>query len=49
MDFEIDDALAKLERFGIVTRREDGTLTALEPAAAARRLDEIWDGLYRFA
>ena len=49
VDFEIDDALAKLERFGIVTRREDGTLTALEPAAAARRLDEIWDGLYRFA
>ena len=49
VDFEIDDALAKLERFGIVTRRDDGTLVALEPAAAARRLDEIWDDLYRFA
>jgi hypothetical protein len=49
VDFEIDDALAKLERFGVVTRAEDGTLTALEPAAAAQRLDEIWDGLYRFA
>ena len=49
VDFEIDDALAKLERFGIVTRRDDGTLVALEPRAAARRLDEIWDDLYRFA
>ena len=49
VDFEIDDALDKLERFGIVTRRDDGTLVALEPIAAARRLDEIWDDLYRFA
>ena len=49
VDFEIDDALAKLERFGIVSRREDGSLEALEPSEAARRLDEIWDDLYRFA
>lgn len=49
VDFEIDDALAKLERFGIVEERPDGTLEALAPARAAQRLDEIWDGLYRFA
>jgi len=49
VDFEIDDALAKLERLGLVGTEPDGTLTALAPERAARRLDEIWDGLYRFA
>ncbi|MEE4300886.1 MAG: TMEM143 family protein [Pseudomonadales bacterium] len=49
VDFEIDDALAKLVRLGLVSERPDGALSALPPAAAARRLDEIWDGLYRFA
>lgn len=49
VDFEIDDALAKLQRLGIVDGRGDGTLEALPPAEAAQRLDEIWDGLYRFA
>ena len=49
VDFEIDDALAKLERLGLVSVAADGTLDALAPSLAARRLDEIWDGLYRFA
>lgn len=49
VDFEIDDALAKLERFGLVARATDGTLSAVEPAAAAARLDAVWDDLFRFA
>lgn len=49
VDFEIDDALAKLERLGVVERAPDGTLTALVPADAARCLDARWDDLFRFA
>jgi Protein of unknown function (DUF3754) len=48
IDFEIQDALAKLERLGLVTR--DGeTYAAVAPADALARLDAAWDGLFNFS
>jgi hypothetical protein len=47
IDFEIDDALKKLERLGLVTR--DGTMLDCKPLAEAkRRLDYIWDNYFTF-
>jgi hypothetical protein len=45
VDFEVDDALHKLERLGLVER--DGTmLRAPDPARAIARLDALWDGYF---
>jgi hypothetical protein len=47
IDFEIQDAMAKLERLGLVVR--DGeTYTALSAAAALRTLDAHWDELFSY-
>jgi len=47
IDFEIDDALNKLERLELITR--DGDMLQGKPLAEAkRRLDEIWDNYFRF-
>jgi hypothetical protein len=43
VDFEIDDALDRLLRDGIVVEKPDGTLETLPPAAAAKHIDEKWD------
>ena len=48
IDFEIADALAKLERFGIV-KSHDGQYTALPIKAAQAQLDEQWDALFQFS
>lgn len=48
IDFEIHDALEKIERLGIVTR-EGETYTAIPPAEALQKLDEAWDGLFQFS
>ncbi len=45
VDFEVDDAVGKLERLGLV-RTAEGRLRALGPRAAARALDARWDNLY---
>ncbi len=48
IDFEIHDALGKLERLGLVTR--DGeAYGAVAPEEALAKLDAAWDGLFRFA
>jgi hypothetical protein len=47
IDFEIGDALAKLQRFGIVTSNE-GQYTALSISAAQVNLDAQWDGIFNF-
>ena len=48
VDFEIVDALGKLERLGLVTR--DGeSYTALAPAEALTKLDTAWDNLFSFS
>jgi len=47
INFEIDDALEKLDRLGLVTR--DGEVLHCQPLAEAkRRLDDIWDNYFTF-
>lgn len=48
IDFEIQDALAKLERLGLVTI-EGGSYAAAAPAEALANLDAAWDGLFNFS
>jgi hypothetical protein len=48
IDFEIHDALDKLERLGLVTR-EGETYAAVEPGEGLSRLDAAWDGLFNFS
>jgi hypothetical protein len=47
IDFEIDDALKKLERLELVTRDGD-FLQCLPLAEAKRKLDHIWDNYFTF-
>jgi hypothetical protein len=42
IDFEIDDAVSKLKRVGLVTET-DGRFHAVPMAAAQERLDDLWD------
>ncbi len=44
--FNVADALAKLERFGLL-RREDERLSVLFPDQALARLDDAWCSLFR--
>ncbi len=48
VDFEIQDALAKLERLGLVTREGDA-YSAVAPSEALLRLDLAWDALFNFS
>ncbi len=48
IDFEIKDALDKLERLQLVTR-DGGLYTAAAPDAALARLDSAWDALFDFS
>ena len=48
VDFEIHDALAKLERLGLVSREGEGYV-ALAPGEALAKLDAAWDGLFNFS
>lgn len=48
IDFEVSDALAKLERLELVSRNGD-RITALAPAEALAKLDARWDGLFKFS
>jgi hypothetical protein len=43
MDFETEQSLERLMKDGLVTEAKDGTLRALPPNAAAKRVDELWD------
>lgn len=47
VDFEIGDALAKLERLKLVTKNGD-TLAAVGTDDALARLDEAWDGYFTY-
>jgi hypothetical protein len=49
VDFEIGDALAKLERLALVERGDGDTLVAVPTIEALRRLDKVWDGLFDYA
>jgi hypothetical protein len=48
IDFEIQDALGKLERLGVVMREGD-TYSALPPSDALARLDAAWDSVFNFS
>ncbi len=48
VDFEVDDGLAKLERFGLLVRTGD-RLSVVTADEALNRLDKQWDGYFRFA
>jgi hypothetical protein len=48
IDFEITDALSKLQRFGIV-KLTDGQYTALPIKTAQVKLDAQWDALFNFS
>jgi len=43
IDFDVEDALARLIADGIVTEAPDGKFTALTPKAAALHIDTKWD------
>ena len=44
INFEVDDALAKLDRLGLVARDRDGSLQAVPIVEALARLDRHWAG-----
>jgi len=46
VDFEEEDAVAKLLRLGLATRAGGGTLTAVAPAAAIAALEARWRQLF---
>lgn len=48
VNFEIADALAKLERRGLARREGEGFVAA-EPSDALVRLDEAWDSIFAFS
>ncbi|HYD83910.1 MAG TPA: hypothetical protein VEA63_07645, partial [Opitutus sp.] len=48
VDFEINDALAKIERLGLVAR-EGEDYRAVAPAEALAKLDAAWDDLFSFS
>lgn len=43
VDFDLEDALDRLVRDGIVTEDRDGTLHTLAPVDAAKHIDDKWD------
>lgn len=43
VDFDLEDALDRLIRDGIVTEKADGSLITLQPDQAARHIDAKWD------
>lgn len=48
IDFEVDDALAKLERLGLL-RNDGGRLSVLPLDEALVTLDRHWDGIFQYA
>ena len=48
IDFEVDDALAKLEKMKLLSVGEDGKLSVVSIEEALVTLDDYWDNLYDF-
>jgi hypothetical protein len=48
LDFEVDDALGKLRRLGLVEEEDGGRLAAIPPREALRKVDGKWDGIFDF-
>jgi Protein of unknown function (DUF3754) len=47
IEFEVTDALAKLERFRLL-RRDDGRLAVIEPEETIARLDRTWGDFFKY-
>ena len=47
IDFEVDDALRKLDRLGLL-KRDGGRLSVPPPDEALERLDSHWDNYFQF-
>jgi hypothetical protein len=43
VDFDVDDALARLKQEGVVHELPDGTLETMPPREAALHIDKLWD------
>lgn len=43
VDFDVTDALSRLQQEGVVTELPDGTLQTLPPHEAALHIDKLWD------
>jgi hypothetical protein len=43
VNFDVEDALARMKQEGIVTELADGTLQTLPPQEAALHIDKLWD------
>jgi hypothetical protein len=48
VDFEADDAVAKLDRFGLAERDEGGRWVAAPISTALQRMDATWDNYFRY-
>ena len=48
IDFEVDDALAKLQKMKLLNVADDGILSVVSLEQALITLDEYWDNLYDF-
>lgn len=48
VDFELDDALGKLERHELLTKDDDGRYRVVDLDAALERVDRIWDNLFQY-
>ncbi len=48
IDFEVDDALGKLEKMNLLHTDENGFLTVKDVKSALTIMDNYWDNLYEF-
>ena len=48
IDFEVDDALAKLEKMKLLSTDENGILSVVPIEKSLTILDEYWDNIYDF-
>ena len=48
IDFEVDDALGKLRRFGLVETLPSGNVRAVSIRGALGRLDQAWDNFFQY-
>ena len=48
LDFEVDDAVRKLERMGLAKRDAGGRLTVMTLAESKQRIDWLWDNFFSY-
>ena len=49
IDFEVDDALAKLKRLGLTLETPAGRYIAIQLPEALIRLDKAWDAFFEYS